>query len=503
MALATATDRAAGSQAVYRRHRPEETVLYQTLERYWPEFRERAEEAGGLPAFVVKEVEAYLRCGRLEHGCLHLVCEHCGHSRLVAFSCKRRGFCPSCLGRRMTDTAVHLCEHVLPEVPIRQWVCSLPWRLRFLCGYDRTLCTEVLTAFVAELRRSLRARAKRELGLASVEQAHTGVVTFVQRFDSGLRLNVHLHSFALDGVYVREGDDGPLVFHALPAPSPDEVAELARRVAVRVAKLLERLGRSLDPEMDAPADSLELEHPALASCYGAACRGIDLLGARAGEPTLRIVEPLAGRPNEPVARVAGFNVHAGLVVDGRDRKRLERVCRYAGRPPIAQERLERLADGRLHFTMKKPWRDGTTALVFEPLDLVARICAMIPTPWFHMVRYHGVLAPHAKLRAEVVPVPSSTAQPMTASGPQLELELWGPTTASSPRRKPWAWLLRHVFAQDLASCERCGGPTRWLEVATEPDHIAALLARHALGPPPRSPPRASRPPRVQLKLAFG
>jgi hypothetical protein len=68
MARAAATDRAAGNQAVYRRHRPEETVLYQTLQRYWPEFRERAEEAGGLPAFVVKEVEAYLRCSRLEHG---------------------------------------------------------------------------------------------------------------------------------------------------------------------------------------------------------------------------------------------------------------------------------------------------------------------------------------------------------------------------------------------------------------------------------------------------
>jgi hypothetical protein len=87
-----AADRTAGTPAVHRRHRPEETVLYQTLERYWPEFRERAEEAGGLPAFVVREVEAYLRCGRLEHGCLHLVCEHCGHSRLVAFSCKRRGY---------------------------------------------------------------------------------------------------------------------------------------------------------------------------------------------------------------------------------------------------------------------------------------------------------------------------------------------------------------------------------------------------------------------------
>jgi hypothetical protein len=335
----------------------------------------------------------------------------------------------------------------------------------------------LLNAFVGELSRSLRARAKRELGLASVTETYTGGVTFVQRFDSGWRLNVHLHSLAMDDVYVREGDDGPLVFHALPEPSQDEVAERARRVAARVAKLLERLGRSLDPEIDASPDALELEHPALADCYGAACRGIDLLGARAAEPTLRIVEPLAGRPNEPVARVAGFNVHAGLVVDGRDRKRLERICRYAGRPPIAQERLERLDDGRLRCgrhnavderccarlaslgslppaRMKKPWRDGTTALVFEPLDLVARICAMIPPPWFHMVRYHGVLAPSAKLRAEVVPAPSSNPQPKTATGPQLALDLPGSTTTSAQRRKPWAWLLRHVFAEDRAVASR-------------------------------------------------
>jgi hypothetical protein len=63
----------------------------------------------------------------LEHGLLRLGCPACGFERLVAFSCKKRGFCPSCLGRRMTETACHLRERVLPEVPLRQWVCSLPW----------------------------------------------------------------------------------------------------------------------------------------------------------------------------------------------------------------------------------------------------------------------------------------------------------------------------------------------------------------------------------------
>ena len=136
---------------------------------------------------MLREVEEYLRCGILEHGCVRVGCARCGFERLVAFSCKRRGFCPSCLGRRMADTAVHLVERVIPEVPVRQWVCSLPWRLRVLLGYDRRLCAAVLEVFVIELSRSLKRRAKRSLGLATVAQAHTSAVSVIQRGDSGLR----------------------------------------------------------------------------------------------------------------------------------------------------------------------------------------------------------------------------------------------------------------------------------------------------------------------------
>ena len=132
------------------------------------------EEHGGLPKFVVDEFEQYLDCGRLEKGCLLLECRACGYSQLVALSCKRRSICNSCVGRRMADTAVHLERHVLPEVPVRHWICSLPWGLRALLGYDRVLCSEVLSAFIAELSRSLNRRAKQELGLSSVARAPEG-----------------------------------------------------------------------------------------------------------------------------------------------------------------------------------------------------------------------------------------------------------------------------------------------------------------------------------------
>ena len=134
-------------QAGYERHRPEQTSLYQTVAAYWHKFLERAEEAGGLPDFVKREVEAYLDCGILGRGHVTAQCPECGFEREVPFSCKKRGgICPSCMGRRMNDTAVHLVDRVLPlNTPIRQWVCSMRFSLRYLMGYDKKLCADILS----------------------------------------------------------------------------------------------------------------------------------------------------------------------------------------------------------------------------------------------------------------------------------------------------------------------------------------------------------------------
>ena len=214
----------------YACRRPEETALHKIVQRAWPSFVDRCDEAGGLPKFVRREVEGYLRCGLLEHGCVRLRCEGCDEEIVVAFSCKARGFCPSCVARRMADVATHLVDEVLPEVPVRQWVCTLPWALRKLAGYKRAFSTDVIEVFVASLTTELRQRAKRHLGLSSVSEAHTGLVTFVQRSDGAMRLNVHLHTLALDGVYVRNAD-GKLGFHALAPPTTEEVHAVAKRMA--------------------------------------------------------------------------------------------------------------------------------------------------------------------------------------------------------------------------------------------------------------------------------
>jgi hypothetical protein len=103
-----------------------------------------AQTGSGIPQFVKDEFEAYLECGILAHGFLRVRCAECAHEKLVAFSCKRRGFCPSCGARRMAETAAVLVDRVIPRVPVRQWVLSFPIPLRILLAAHPGLLTPVL-----------------------------------------------------------------------------------------------------------------------------------------------------------------------------------------------------------------------------------------------------------------------------------------------------------------------------------------------------------------------
>jgi hypothetical protein len=492
----------------YVPRQPQQTLLHQTLSAHWPAFKRRAEAHGGLPDFVVGEVEDYLQCGLFEHGCVVARCGGCGHEQVVGLSCKRRGFCPSCCGRRMADTAAHLVDAVLPRVPIRQWVCSFPWQLRYAMGYDRGLCAELMAAFATELSRSYQRRAKRALGLSSVSQALTGAVTFVQRFDSALRLNPHGHTLVPGGVYVR-AQDGSLEFHALPEPTVAEVTSVAAATAARIEQVLAAHGRDFDERTDSGDDQLSLDHPALASCYRAATTGQQLLGEHPGQPALRLVgQPPRQRVRSQatlVAEVRGVNVHAQRVVDGRDRRQLERLCRYLARPPLAHDRLAQLPDGRLSLSLKTPWSDGTRAIVLSPMDLIARLVALVPPPRMHMTRFFGVLSSASKHRAQVVPTP----EPDPELQPPVQLSLLQPDGKAPapppppeppPRsgRHPWAWLLRRVFKVDVTVCPRCRGHMRIQQVALTAAAIDRVLARQGLCAQPPPPPPRSLPGQLGL-----
>ena len=173
----------------HARYRPDQTLLYQLVEQYYPRFAQHlAARERMLPAHVQREFEDYLKCGRLEHSFLRVRCVDCHAERLVAFSCKRRGVCPSCGARRMAEVAALLVDEVLSREPMRQWVLSVPFALRYLFATTPAMMGQVLGIVT-------RAIASHLLKAAGVNHStgHTGAVTLIQRFGSALNLNVHFH----------------------------------------------------------------------------------------------------------------------------------------------------------------------------------------------------------------------------------------------------------------------------------------------------------------------
>ena len=130
----------------------------------------------------------------------------------------------------MSDTAAYLVDRVFPIVPVRQWVLSLPFALRYRLAYDARLTSDVLNVFMPALFGELRRRAQELLRLRSPQ---CGAVTFIQRFGDALNCNLHFHCLVIDGVYAA-GEDGRPEFYPLPAPEDKDVHHLTTLVSQRV-----------------------------------------------------------------------------------------------------------------------------------------------------------------------------------------------------------------------------------------------------------------------------
>ena len=197
-----------------------------------------------------------------------------------------------------------------------------------------------------------------------------------------------------------------------------------------------------------------------------------------------------------LVRGFGMQLHAAVTVDGRDRKRLERVCRYLLRPPFALGAVQRTADGQVRVHFKKPNRFGATYAQMTPDTFLARLCALVPPPRAHTVLYYGVLSAHHKLRSAIVPradEPEPEPKQLSLFIPRGQLELPAITTLlhaqlrdAAPSRLPWMTLLARVFRVDISVCSRCCGPMRVTRAVTTPQEIAAEL--RGARPPPRPSP---------------
>jgi hypothetical protein len=456
----------------------------------------------------------------------------------------------------MANTASSIVDRVLPDVPVRQYVLTLPYELRKLAAFK----ADVLTAFgrnaVEAIFAGYRARAKRE----GIKDGQCGAINFVQRFGS-LNLHVHFHVALLDGVFTRDAD-ARVLFHAAPPPTREELDATVRRVEKRAMTWLRRRGY-LD---ERPIDERSNEPPAQTALD--ACAAIAMgRGQVATLPNGEAPEAEADHesaPDKPAVAVdrGGFNLHAGVRIEAGDDTGRERLARYGARPPLSLERLRRLPGGRVAYRLKYVTRGRGKYRVMTGLEFMARLAAIIAPPRYPLVRYAGVLGPRSAWRKDIVPKPrerrptcdgvandasgdntddavrprakpkKGEASPLPPERPREEIPgpahptgsgvatiapdavarpgdvialapnvlsvrhwdrlLGGALYAATPR-VDWAALLRRSFDVDVMACAKCGGPLRVLAVITQREPVRHILAHLGLSTEPPPLARARDP----------
>jgi hypothetical protein len=238
----------------------------------------------------------------------------------------------------------------------------------------------------------------------TTKRAHTGAVTLIQRFGSALNLNIHFHMLFLDGMYV-ERPNGTARFRWVKAPTGAELTQLALTIAHRVGHFLERQGLL---ERDAENSYLSgdaVDDDPMSQLCGRSITYHIAVGPQAGRKVFTLQTlPASDEPfDDGVGKVAGFSLHAGVAARADERKKLERLCRYISRPAVSEKRLSLTPNGNVRYQLKTPYRDGTTHVIFEPLDFIARLAALVPKPRVNLTRFHGVFAPNSKHRVLVTP----------------------------------------------------------------------------------------------------
>jgi len=244
-------------------------------------------------------------------------------------------------------------------------------------------------------------------------------------------------------------------------------------------------------------------------------------------------------------------LHAEVQVQAHERTRLEHLCRYVARGPIASERLSLSPEGKVIYQLRRPWRDGTTHILFSPMTFIERLAALVPRPRVHLLTYHGVLAPASTWRDTIIPSPpaltdelalgpsepraslhegqgssspaalsASLGTDLSSAGPALEhnppwledqpelLDQYRraashPTASRSSSPDPYTWsqLMRRVFSIDVLRCASCGGRRELISMITDPPVIRRIL-RH-LELPADPPPLSPAYPRPELAFEFG
>jgi hypothetical protein len=320
----------ADASPAYRHRRPQDSQYYQCVEDHLEEFERVYDERftvkyGFLRAYVKRVIYRYLDCGILHNGFARVRCKDCGHEYLLAFSCKRRHFCPSCHQKRVIQFGEWLCEEVLKAVPHRHFTFSLPKILRRYFLYDRRLLSDLSRSVWACLEEFFR-------NAVPGKGVDPGAVIAVQTFGHFLNFNPHCHVLCADGVFYGNG-----WFKVAPAFDTDPLEKLFQH---KVLKML----------------------------------------LRKGKITQEVVKLILSW------RHTGFNVHCGPRIQPRDEVAMENLARYVIRASISQERMTYIpGESKVLYRSK----DGKKENVFDALEWLAAMCSHVPNKGEQMVRYYG------------------------------------------------------------------------------------------------------------------
>lgn len=462
-------------------------MLYQTIARVWPGLSMEY-SAGDAPIaeHIETEFQRYLRCGILPYGFVRLRCKGCQASRILGFSCKRRGFCASCGARRMEQTADRLEREVWPVAGARQFVLTFPHQVRRWLATSPELLADVILAVTDEIKEFYEDGTLTSGERESASMPTTGSITFVQRFASSLALNTHLHMIFLDGVFAQTATGKR--FYAFDRFDTECVIAILHGIYHRLDKLFRDRGFVKEDgegvEESAHEDTPLPFKPRSPKAYRRIGLRSPHLFFQQSDPEMMSVQGWCN------TRWKWFSLHAGVAIKGDDRHGLKRLFRYTSRSSVSTSRLsyadlENPTDSDVVLALKRPWSDGTTALTFKQVDFVERLMALVPPPWFNLTRYQGILAPGHTWRPFVVPGPQVKRPSRDPNDPPPSGQ---PSSgrAVAERYIPWAELMRMTMGVDPELCV-CGARMMVEDVVTDVETIGEVLVSMGLSatPPPR------------------
>jgi hypothetical protein len=365
--------------------------------------------------------------------------------------------------------------------------------VRFILAKNPKIQARVLTIVHRAITTYIRKKAKQK-GFRSKLQP--GAVTLIQRFGGSLNLNVHYHMLFLEGGYY-ETIQGPKYWWVNP-PTDNDIGDMVAILAKRVIRFLKKKGYFQDEIDAALPDGDMTQEELLPELQAASVQSRIAMGERRGQRVRRLgaleFEDYQPQLKGPLcATSAGFSLHAEVYCAPWEREKLEKLCRYIARPAIAEDRLKLSPSGEILLRLKTKYSDGTSHLLFSGLEFVEKLAALIPPPRIHLTRFFGCLAPHAKIRSQIVP---KKEEPNTEN-----TQVTNASNENAPKKKRrmgWAELLARVFAIDMKSCPKCSGELKIVAAIVEVTAIRKILGHLEL---PDKPPDIS-PARLSPQMSF-